>query len=519
MNENEFVPVNTLHDFVFCKRFCYFKNVEHCSVSTPEIYEGKKLHDDKKQEKEYDISSDILGIRGQLDAVYYRENGWIVQEYKKGKSNGPSAWETDVIQVVAYAMLLEEFKKQKVSEARINYCDNAVTVKVPITETQKQKVINAVSACKELFKKSNRPDICINQRQCARCSLASICLPEEEREQEKQKNKNISRLFPKTDENISLHVITTGSVVSKTGNRLSVYDRTKTISLGLLKLRSLTIHGFSSISTQAIHALAYNNIPIHFVSSAGRAVSTSYPETISPTKRVRQFLCLTSDEGKLNLAKKVVYNKIKNQNALLSRNKIESGLHVFLDKIENSSYESLLGIEGVAAKEYFSHIPTLIEKEEYKPQGRTKRPPKDKFNAILSFLYTMLYNDVLGAVLNIGLDPSFGFYHKIHHGSLPLPLDIMEIFRVCVCDITAIGTVNKGWWNTDDFQVLTDYVWLSKQGKNKAIKFYNNRLEEKWKHSLFGYSLSYRRLIELEVKLFDKELDGKKDLFAKMFFR
>jgi CRISPR-associated protein Cas1 len=151
--------------------------------------------------------------------------------------------------------------------------------------------------------------------------------------------------------------------------------------------------------------------------------------------------------------------------------------------------------------------------------GRNRRPPKDPFNALLSFGYSLLYKDCVSALIVVGLDPSFGFYHRPRSSAYPLALDLMDLFRVIIWDIPLIGSVNRKQWTQDDFSITKHKVWLNNSGRKKAIKIYEGRKQEKWKHPVLNYSLSYARTLELEARLLEKEWTGTHGLFAKLRLR
>jgi len=181
------------------------------------------------------------------------------------------------------------------------------------------------------------------------------------------------------------------------------------------------------------------------------------------------------------------------------------------------------GHEGLAARAYFNLLPTLLRPEvpaAMRPDGRNRRPPRDRFNALLSFGYALLYQNVLQAILAVGLEPALGFFHTPRSAAQPLVLDLMELFRLPIWDVTLIGSVNRLQWDPQaDFQVTPGRVWLSDAGRRKAIALFENRLADVWRHPAIGYSLSYARLIELEVRLLEKEWTGQPGLFARMRLR
>jgi CRISP-associated protein Cas1 len=175
------------------------------------------------------------------------------------------------------------------------------------------------------------------------------------------------------------------------------------------------------------------------------------------------------------------------------------------------------------ARAYFDALNDLLIEgvpQDLRPTGRSRRPPKDRFNALLSFGYALLYRSVLGAILSVGLEPALGFYHTARSSALPLVLDLMELFRVPVWDMPLIASLNRRQWDADsDFSVTGVQVWLSDVGRRKAIKLFEDRLAEVWRHPVLSYSLSYARTMELEVRLLEKEWTGQPGLFARARIR
>jgi CRISPR-associated protein Cas1 len=158
--------------------------------------------------------------------------------------------------------------------------------------------------------------------------------------------------------------------------------------------------------------------------------------------------------------------------------------------------------------------------ERFRFDGRSRRPPRDRFNALLSFGYALLYRDVLQSIIAVGLEPAFGFFHRPRSAAHPLALDLMELFRVPLWDMPLVASLNRLQWDADsDFTCAGKQVWLSESGRKKAIEVYERRKEDQWKHPVTGYSLSYARLVELEARLLEKEWTGEPGLFARMRLR
>jgi CRISPR-associated protein Cas1 len=253
-------------------------------------------------------------------------------------------------------------------------------------------------------------------------------------------------------------------------------------------------------------------------------------------RRIRQFKALTDAVLCLRLAKQLAETRVRGQLSVLLRASREAGrateavttavsnirkLLRPLTRAEN--IHSLRGYEGSIAAQYFSALPALILPEIsplMRPDGRNRRPPQDRCNALLSFGYALLLKDVMNAILVVGLDPALGFYHQPRSQAHPLALDLLELFRVPLVDLPVIASINrKQWHETEDFQIAGKQVWLSEAGKKKFFQIYERRKADHWKHPVIGHSLSYARLIELEVRLLEKEWMNEGGLFARMRLR
>ena len=188
-----------------------------------------------------------------------------------------------------------------------------------------------------------------------------------------------------------------------------------------------------------------------------------------------------------------------------------------------ASLDTIRGLEGMAAKSYFAAIPSLISDQATDvmiPKGRTKHPPKDRFNCLLSYGYSLLYGLVHRSLIAGGLEPAFGFPHQPRSAAPPLVLDVIELFRTAIWDMPLIGSVNRAMWNDSGlFCISPGQVWLSESGKKQAIQLFEGRLSETFKHPHTGTSVEYARIVELECRLLEKEWSGYPGEFGKMRLR
>jgi CRISPR-associated protein Cas1 len=297
----------------------------------------------------------------------------------------------------------------------------------------------------------------------------------------------------------------------------------------------VVLHGFAQISSQALRLCADEDVSVHWMTLGGGLVGSLSPSALSAQRHLRQFAALSDTRRAFELAKRLVRSKASGQLRFLLRATRESTRSERVEGILRDlrhrmrllagakDAASLLGIEGSAAREYFSAMPELVAGEiddRLRFDGRNRRPPEDRFNALLSFGYGMLYRQVLCAVIAVGLHPGFGFYHRPRSAAQPLALDLMEMFRVPIVDMAIVGAINRHTFDPDaDFAVAPGRVLLNEPGRKKMIEVMERRLQDEWRHDVVGYSLSYARIIELEVRLLEKEWLGEGGLFARFRIR
>lgn len=538
------IRVMALHALAYCERLFYLEEVEEIRVADAAVYAGRRLHEELAADEGEMVSlvleSDTLGIRGKADCLRRRDGRLIPYEHKRGRSakgdDGPQAWPSDRLQVCAYTLLLEEHTGTAIEEARIRYHTNNATVRVAVDETARADVRRAVARARELSRSVERPPVTDNDRLCLRCSLASVCLPEEERLAKDEEWEPI-RLFPQDRERQTVHVTTHGARVGKSGETLTVTDTTGQKQVfPIREVGEVVIHGYAQVSTQAIHLCASQEVGVHWFTGGGRYVSGLVSGASPVQRRIRQFEALREPGLLFRLARRLVIARASSQLGFLlraSRGKdrkalgIEGAIQGLRNALRAASYaegvDALRGHEGDAGRHYFSGFPGLLRDdldERLRFGGRNRRPPRDRINALLSFGYALLYRDVLQATMSVGLEPSFGFFHRPRSAAHPLALDLMELFRVPLWDMPLVASVNRLQWDVEgDFTQAGKQVWLSDTGRKKAIEVYERRKEDRWKHPVTKYSLSYARLIELEARLLEKEWAGEPGLFARMRLR
>ncbi len=541
------VRVMGLHSLTYCERLYYLEEVEEIRLADEAVYAGRTLHAERGEDDEsgreargLELASERLGLIGRVDAVRTRDGLLVPYEHKRGRpyrgaDGEPRAWPSDAVQVAAYAMLLEEERGRPVAEGRVRYHGEGVTVRVPLTEELRMQVRQAVERARVLREQGERPPVTADEGKCARCSLAPVCLPEEERflvgSQEEP-----GRLFPAVPDREVLHVLAPGATVRRSGDRFSITVQGNEVeSLPVRQVDAIILHGSVQISTQALHLCAAHDVGVHWLTGGGRYVGGLVSSAGRVQRRIRQYAAVTEPATALRLARRLTAARIESQirfllratrGNLALRAALGPGISLMREQLKAvqraEGVTQLRGHEGAAGRAYFDLLPLLVREDVRSwlaPGGRSRRPPRDPFNAALSFGYALLYARVLQGVIAVGLDPSLGFYHTPRSAAYPLVLDLMELFRVPLWDLPLMGSVNRRQWTRDDFAVTQGGVWLTPSGRRKAISLFEARLADKWKHPVLDYSLSYARAIELEVRLLEKEWSGAPGLFARARLR
>lgn len=591
----ESLPVHALHALRYCERLFYLENVEQVRVADAAVFAGRRLHVELERGEDGDewvtlkLESGRWGLVGKVDCVRRRDGSVIVYEHKRGRAarsgeGVAEAWASDRLQVVAYAVLVEEHLGREVAEGRVRYHADNVTVRVTIDDGAREELAAALVRARGLMETVERPAVVENERLCVKCSLAPVCLPEEARLAQRlgeetrggqqfsstsdvfdvgavlvparsdtdmcgqgqalplqtppiETERKTIRLFPADDHRRSLHVLTQGARVGRKGDRFEIAARDEEAQLHPVhEVGQIVLHGFAQITTQALRLCAEEEIGVHWVTGGGRYMGAWVAGAGSVQRRIRQYRALVDEDFCLRLARRLAEARARGQLSFLLRASREAGRDVgevreavggirklLAPLARATSIDSLRGYEGSIGAHYFSALPSLVVAEageEMQPDGRSRRPPRDRCNALLSFGYALLLKDVMNAIIVTGLDPCLGFYHQPRSSASPLALDLMELFRVPLVDLPVMASINRRQWDKDaDFQIAGEQVWLSDAGRKKFIGVYERRKQDVWKHPVIGYSLTYSRLLELEVRLLEKEWMGEGGLFARMRLR
>jgi len=559
------IRVMALHALLYCERLFYLEEVEEIRLADHAVYAGRRLHeqvvgvdDETPESRSVEVSSETWGIYGKVDAIRRRDGNWVAYEHKRGRCRRGDnkevlPWPSDRIQAIAYALLLEEGIGQPVPQARIRYHADNVTAFVEIDDRARADLRDAIQRARQLRLTTQRPPVTENENLCPRCSLAPVCLPEEERlarnnsdvanhaAEPDDENGNVvarptPKLFPANRQRQTLHIVQPKARIGRSAETLVVTTDDGKETIPIHQVDTVLIHGFGQISSQAIQLCAYHGVSVLWMTTGGKFVAGTTASPGRVQQRLRQYDALTEPSRRLELARRLVHAKIETQlryvlratrGQAARRDAVATAIDRMREALRKLTQatrpETLLGFEGIAAKAYFAAIPHLLSAsvaDELRPTGRSKHPPRDCFNAALSFGYSLIHSLVHRCIISVGLEPAFGFYHQPRSAAPPLVLDVMELFRTPLWELPLIGSLNRGQWSLrSDFEVTSEHVWLSAEGRKKAISLFEQRLQEAYKHTHTGQSLQYARIVELEIRLLEKEWTGCPGLFAQLRMR
>jgi CRISPR-associated protein Cas1 len=331
----------------------------------------------------------------------------------------------------------------------------------------------------------------------------------------------VRRLVPARDDCLPLHVQAQGGRIGVVGEELEVVTREEKTRARLQNTSAVSVYGSVQVSTQAMRALLENDIPLAFFSHGGFFYGyLSGLGTKNIELRMAQHSRLQDTSFCLGVARGLVASKIRNCRTLLRRNaeNLEAAtlgeLEILAKKAEAAeAMDSLLGFEGTAARVYFAAFTQMLKTdskmaETFDAEGRNRRPPKDPINALLSFTYAILTKEFTLALAKAGLEPLLGVYHRPRFGRPALALDLMEEFRPLLADSTVINVLNTGMIDENDFILRRDAASLSAMGRKKLLQAYERRMDQLVTHPTFDYRISYRRVLEVQARVFGRLLLG-----------
>jgi CRISPR-associated protein Cas1 len=286
-------------------------------------------------------------------------------------------------------------------------------------------------------------------------------------------------------------------------------------------VEGIVIFGNASPSSNCVRELLERDISLTWLSSSGKFFGRlESTKNVNIFRQRKQFAMGEDSKFSLELSKKFISAKIKNQITILRRylrnrdadsvDKIIDNMAKILKKIDRAdNKEVLMGDEGLAARYYYDGLSKLVEPE-FAFNGRNRQPPRDCFNSLLSFAYTLLMYDIYTAVVNRGLHPYAGFLHSIKRGHPALCSDLMEEWRAVLGDSLAFLVTSKGIIKKEDFEEpdVNGGIYLNRKAAKKFIAEYEKKVRTKSKYlSYADFSVSFRRGIEMQCLQLAKAIE------------
>lgn len=331
-----------------------------------------------------------------------------------------------------------------------------------------------------------------------------------------------------------LYIYERGAKIGVQNNCVLVESDNLKRTLPIEGVENVIIFGDASLSSKCVKHFMERDINLTWLSSRGqfygRLEST---RNVNIHRQRRQFACGEDEEFCLALAKKIISAKVKNQITILRRyqrnrpigqaqTSIEamSKLLPISDRAE--SREELMGYEGSAARYYYQGLGALVEPE-FSFSGRNRQPPRDPFNSLLSFAYTLLMYDVYTAVVNRGLNPYASFLHRIKTGHPALCSDLMEEWRAVLADSLALYVTSKGIIKCEHFEepTLEGGIYLDSQASKTYIAEYEKKVRGRSNYiNYVDYSVSFRRAIEMQCQRLAKAVEeGDPEIYQPVVIR
>ena len=538
----ETVPARMVNQYGYCPRLFHLEWVQSIFTSSDDVEEGLRLHrvvDEERGDLEglqelqkgrratsIALSSRRLGLAARLDVVEPDGAGGLIPvDYKKG-SPAPdgSAWSNDRLQSLVQALLLQE-NGYDVDSAEIWYAETRQRVVIPVSDEAIDEVTGVLRGLWDVAASPDAPPPLVNSPRCPKCSLVGICMPDEYHALgsigDGSPRKPPRRILaPRPDER-PLYLTSQGATVGVRGGRLTVtpVDGERT-SFRLIDISQVCIFGNVAVTAQATRELMSRDISILWFSFAGWfAGMTTGLDGKNVGLRISQFQA--EDPKRLQAARMMIAGKIRNSFTQLRRN-AKSDATTALTQLKALSQSSkaalsvgsLLGMEGAAARAYFSCFTAMLSPKAprdfgaFDENGRSRRPPPDPLNALLSFCYALLVKDLTVVCHSMGLDPYYGVLHSPRFGRPALALDLAEEFRPLVADSVALQVVNNGEVSSPDFLTRAGACQLSPEGRKSVLRAYERRLGQEIIHPQFGYRVTYRRAMEVQARIFAAYLLG-----------
>ena len=334
----------------------------------------------------------------------------------------------------------------------------------------------------------------------------------------------------------TLYVTTQGSYLAKDGETVLVrVEHENRLRIPLHTLSGIVCFGQVSCSPPLMGFCAEKDVALSFLTEHGKFLArVQGPVNGNVLLRREQYRRADDPDSSAIVARAVVQAKIANCRTVLLRGMREHNLNSEVESAIGRLARSLQllevaaivdgvrGVEGDGARTYFSVFDHLITtaKEHFFFRERSRRPPLDNVNALLSFLYTLLVHDIVGALETVGLDPAVGFLHRDRPGRPGLALDLMEELRPVLADRLALSLINRRQVHEDGFQTVeAGGVVMDDATRKEILLAWQKRKQEEIQHPFLGEKISFGLVPYVQALLLARYLRGDLDAYPAFFWR
>lgn len=329
----------------------------------------------------------------------------------------------------------------------------------------------------------------------------------------------------------TLYVTSENSYLGLDGENIVVYDEQKEIGrVPLHNLEGIVSFGYRGTSPALMGACMERNISLCYLTPQGKFLARVVGKTKgNVVLREQQYMSAKDEKISLEIAKNCIIGKVYNARWVLERAIRDHGMQIEKDQVKNASMqlktsiemirnvqskEQLRGHEGEAASIYFGVFNELIlqQKKDFSFEGRNKRPPLDNVNAMLSFVYTLLNNQIASALETVGLDPYVGYLHTDRPGRTSLALDLIEEFRAVYADRFVLSLINKKIVNGKNFKKKENgAVLMDDDTRKKLLSEWQNKKKEVIVHPFLKEKVEWGMVPYVQAMLLARYLRGDLD--------
>jgi CRISP-associated protein Cas1 len=287
-------------------------------------------------------------------------------------------------------------------------------------------------------------------------------------------------------------------------------------------VKEMHIFGKITINSDLLSFLTQKQILLHFYNFFDYYQGTYYPREHynSGYMTIKQALFYQDESSRLFLAKQFVKGAYRNMRKVIlyyhnrghAVKQIGEYIKYLADTIdEQSDINSLMAIEGNIREKYYTVFDTVLDDSDFAFQKRSRRPPKNPINALISFGNMLLYTSVLSEVYKTHLDPRIGYLHTSNFRRFSLNLDVAEIFKPILVDRLIFSLINKGIIKKKDFSKELPGFYLKEESRKIFVEKWEERLQTTVKCYKIQHKVSYRRLLRLELYKLEKHFLGEKE--------